>query len=186
VGSDASRADELASILVHGLTPVWVEVVDYDQRWPAFYQQYSRRLQEVLGDLVVLIEHIGSTSVVGLVAKPVIDIVIGIEDPDDESAYVDTLLAEGYEVRVREPGHRCLRGGDLAMPVNLHVYRHDSPEIDRYLRFRDRLRASAEDRDLYATTKRHLAGRVWPDMNFYADAKTSVVEEILSRADRVD
>ncbi|HET9091417.1 MAG TPA: GrpB family protein [Acidimicrobiales bacterium] len=175
-------AEHLAEVLVDGPTPVFVEVVDYDPAWPAHYERYSRHLAEALGDRVLVMEHIGSTSVPGLPAKPVIDIVVGIDDPDDEEAYLPDLEAAGYRLRVREPGHRCLRGGEAAMPVNLHCYRPDSPEVEAYLRFRDQLRTSEPDRRLYAATKRALAGRRWPDMNYYADAKSHVVAEILGRA----
>jgi GrpB-like predicted nucleotidyltransferase (UPF0157 family) len=127
-------------------------------------------------------EHIGSTAVPGLTAKPVIDIVIGVDDPDDEAAYIPDLVAISYDLRVREPGHRCLRGGDPDLPVNLHCYSPDSPEVERYLVFRNRLRSSESDRVLYASIKRGLAGREWPDMNYYAEAKSDVVQEILRRA----
>jgi GrpB-like predicted nucleotidyltransferase (UPF0157 family) len=181
---ESPLTDRLEEILVGGLTPVRVEVVDYDPAWPTSYDRYSRRLLETLGDRIRLMEHIGSTAVPGLAAKRVIDIVVGVDDPDDEAAYVPDLVVVGYDVRVREPGHRCLRGGDVDLPVNLHCYRPDSVEIERYLVFRDRLRSSHSDRELYASTKRGLAGRVWPDMNVYAEAKSDVVEEILGRARR--
>lgn len=179
---DGALDAHLSKVLVHGLQPVWVEVVGYDPSWPAHYQRYADRLRRVLGTRIRLIEHIGSTSVPGLAAKPVIDIVIGVDDPDDEDAYMPSLRDDGYEIRVREPGHRCLRGGDPPAPVNLHCYHPESTEIERYLRFRDRLRSDASDRQLYEATKRRLAGREWPDMNYYADAKSAVVEEILQRA----
>lgn len=181
---DSSLNDHLSEVLVYGLKPVWVELVDYDATWPAHYEHYAARLREVLGDRLRFIEHIGSTSVAGLAAKPVIDIVVGIDDPDEEEAYIPDLEAVGYDLRVREPGHRCLRGGDSGMPINLHCYRPDSPEVELYLRFRDRLRASEADRDLYAATKRSLATREWPDMNFYAEAKSPVIRDILSRTYR--
>lgn len=181
---ELSLEEHLSRVLVHGLQPVWVEVVDHDPSWAGHYDRYARRLVEVLGDRLRLIEHIGSTAVPGLPAKPVIDIVIGLDDPADEEAYVPELMAEGYEVRVRESGHRCLRGGSPEMPVNLHCYEPDSDEVDRCLRLRDRLRSSAADRELYAAAKRDLAGREWPDMNYYADAKSPIINEILSRSER--
>jgi GrpB-like predicted nucleotidyltransferase (UPF0157 family) len=99
-----------------------------------------------------------------------------------KAAYLTDLEAAGWDLWVRERGHRCLRGGDLDLPANLHCYRPDSAEVDRYLRFRDRLRVDDADRALYASTKKALAGREWPDMNFYADAKSAVIADILSRA----
>jgi GrpB-like predicted nucleotidyltransferase (UPF0157 family) len=178
--------DDLRRVLVRGPQPVWVEVVDYDERWTAHYLRYAARLRHALRGRLLMIDHIGSTSVPGLAAKPVIDVVIGVVDPDDEASYVPVLESEGYELRVREAGHRCLRGGEPDMPVNLHCYRPEAPEVRRYLAFRDRLRVDTADRDRYAAAKRLLAGRVWPDMNYYADAKSPIIEDILLWSDRID
>lgn len=179
--------DGLASVLVRGLCPTTVVLVDYDQGWPARYAEAAERLRAVLGARLRLIEHIGSTSVPGLTAKPVIDIVIGIDDPDDEIAYLSALGAAGYEPRVREPGHRCLRGTVGELAVNLHCYPPASVSVRRYLAFRDRLRADEADRARYAAVKRALAGRgEWPDMNYYAEAKGPTIECILVRAGWTD
>jgi len=140
------------------------------------------RIRRVLGDWARLVEHIGSTSVPGLAAKPVIDIFVGVDDADDEAAYLADLVADGFDLRVREPGHRCLRGSERGMPINLHCYAANAAEVERYLRLRGWLRGHEHDRLLYETTKRRLAGRQWPDMNYYAEAKSPVIEEILSRA----
>lgn len=186
MSSSGAQDDYLRNVLVHGLRPAWVVVVDYDDGWPARYEQYAARLREVLGDRLLLIEHIGSTSVRGLAAKPVIDIVIGVVDPDDEPSYVPDLESEGYDMRVREPGHRALRGGETAAPVNLHCYQPDAAEVRRYLALRDRLRLDPVDRDRYAAAKRALADREWPDMNYYAEAKSPIIEEILRHSDLGD
>jgi len=135
-----------------------------------------------------MVEHIGSTSVPGLAAKPVIDIVAGIEDPDDEPAYLPDLLTAGWELRVREPGHRCLRAepavqrsdGEPTLPANLHCYRPSSPEIGRYLHLRARLRADPAARSRYAELKRSLAARRWADMNLDADAKGPLIRKLLA------
>ncbi|MGH9097842.1 MAG: GrpB family protein [Acidimicrobiales bacterium] len=161
-----------------------MEIVEYDPRWVGYYDGYSARIRAALGGRVHLIEHIGSTSVSGLAAKPVIDIVLGVDDPDDEPAYLPDLAAQGFDLRVREVGHRCLRGGHAEVPVNLHCYRPEAPDVGRYLLFRDWLRRNAPDRDLYAATKRALAGREWPDMNYYAEAKSPVIADILRRAEQ--
>ncbi len=115
---------------MRGLQPVTVELVDYDEAWPATFERYADRLRVVLGDRLVLIEHVGSAAVPRLVAKAVTDIVIGVDDPDDEAAYLRDLETEGYELRVREPGHRCLRGNGIEVPVNLHGYRPDALRLD--------------------------------------------------------
>lgn len=133
--------DALVDKLVHGLRPAWVTLAEPDPRWAARFAARASELRRVLGDRALLVEHIGSTSVPRLAAKPVVDIVVGITDPDDEPAFLPDLLAAGYELRVREPGHRCLRAGEPDEPVNLHCYRPDDPEIRKVIVFRDRLRA---------------------------------------------
>ena len=177
-----TRDEELDRALVHGLRPVFVELAGYDPAWPAAYAAVAVRLCGVLGERVRRIEHIGSTSVPGLAAKPVIDVVAGLVDPDDEDAFLPDLARDGWDLRAREAGHRCLRGcvGDLG--VNLHCYAEDSAEIVRYLAFRDRLRAHPDERRRYEELKRSLTGREWADMNHYADAKGPLIEEIVARA----
>ena len=162
-----------------------VRVVDYDPEWPRLYRREAERVRAVLGERVVRLEHIGSTSVPGLAAKPIIDVLLVVPDPADEPAYVPDLEAAGYVLVFREPGwfeHRCFTGPDT--DVNLHVYPPGCQEIERYLLFRDRLRASPEDRARYQRTKRELAERDWTYMQQYADAKSEVVEEIIARARR--
>lgn len=173
--------DVLAAALVRGPQPVWVSLSDYNPAWPARFEARAAQLRQVLGDRARLIEHVGSTSVPGLAAKPVVDIVIGLDDPDDEPAYLPDLEAVGYDLRVREPSHRCLRAGDPDESVNLHCYPPEHVEVRKYLVFRDRLRASESDRQLYEATKRSLADREWRDMNYYADAKGDVIRAILAR-----
>jgi GrpB-like predicted nucleotidyltransferase (UPF0157 family) len=160
-----------------------VELSEYDDDWPRLFAREAERIRNALGMQVVLLEHVGSTSVPGLVAKPRIDILLVVPDPGDEPAYVPPLEAAGYVLRIREPDwheHRVLKGPDT--DVNLHVFSPGSAEIDRLLLFRDRMRAHEGDRELYAATKRELASREWKYTQNYADAKTSVVEEILARA----
>jgi GrpB-like predicted nucleotidyltransferase (UPF0157 family) len=179
---EALTEDALAEILVRGPRPVWVALSDYNPLWPTRFAERRAELRRILGGRARLIEHIGSTSVPGLAAKPIIDIVVGIDDPDDEPAYLPDLEAAGYDLRVREPQHRCLRIGESGEPVNLHCYPPDHDETRKYLLFRDRLRADAGDRKFYEDTKRSLADREWPDINFYAEAKRPVIDEILGRA----
>lgn len=180
--SDALTDEALSARLVRGLRPTQVTLVDYDPAWPARFERRAAELRAILGERAKLIEHIGSTSVPGLAAKPIIDIVLGIDDPEDEQAYLPDLEAAGYDLRVREPQHRCFRGGEPDEPVNLHCYPPDHSEVRRYLVFRDQLRANDADRDRYAATKRKLAQREWRDINYYAEAKGPVINEILARA----
>jgi GrpB-like predicted nucleotidyltransferase (UPF0157 family) len=119
----------------------------------------------------------------GLVAKPVVDMILVVTDSTDEEAYVPALEAAGYLLRIREASwyeHRMLKGPDT--DINLHVFSSGCPEIDRMLLFRDWLRDNAADRDLYARTKLALAQKEWTYVQNYADAKSVVVEEIIARA----
>lgn len=171
---------KLAAILVNGLQPTVVRLVAYDPAWPALFAARAAELRAVIGDRARRVEHVGSTSVPGLAAKPTLDILVTVDDPDDEAAYLPDLEAAGYDLRVREPGHRCLR---IEEPqVNLHVYAPADPEVRKVLLFRDRLRADPADRKRYEDAKRALAGREWADMNYYAEAKQPVIVEILKRA----
>jgi GrpB-like predicted nucleotidyltransferase (UPF0157 family) len=132
-----------------------VRVVEPDPDWPRQAEAVIARIRAALGPVVVGLEHVGSTSVPGLPAKPVLDVDLRVVDPDDERAYVPLLEAAGFRLVVREPWwyrHRLLRGADPA--VNLHVFGADSAESARQRLFRDWLRANPDDRDRYAAAKR--------------------------------
>ncbi|ANY06496.1 GrpB family protein [Pseudonocardia sp. HH130630-07] len=172
----------LHAALVDGPEPVLVTLSEYDPAWPARFTARAAELRTLLGERARLVEHVGSTSVPGLAAKPIVDIVVGIDDPDDEPAYLPDLLAAGYRLRVRQHAHRVLRTGDPGEQVNVHCYPPAHPEVRRFLLFRDRLRSDEPDRSRYEAVKRSLSGREWPDVNVYAEAKRPVIEEILARA----
>jgi GrpB-like predicted nucleotidyltransferase (UPF0157 family) len=163
-----------------------IELCDYDPAWPQLYQREAARIRSVLGDRVVRLEHVGSTSVPGLAAKPIVDLVLEVPDAADQAAYLPAMEAAGYVLRLREPEwhqHRLFKGPDT--DINLHVFSAGSPETDRMVRFRDRLLDPA-DRELYLGTKRELAARAWTYVQQYADAKTAVIGEILARAQGTD
>jgi len=174
------RPDVETVDLVGGTEVRLLEVVDYDVAWPDLFAEHRRRLSDALGAAAVDIQHIGSTSVPGLAAKPIIDIVVTVDDITAEEDYLDALLAAGYLLRVREPGHRLVR--TAALDVHVHVYQRDARAVVDYLLLRDRLRVDADDRELYASTKRALIDRGFDDMNAYSDAKTDVIAAILARA----
>lgn len=158
-------------------------LVDYDASWPALFEREAQRIREALAEQVLRLEHVGSTSVPGLSAKPRIDALLVVHDSSDEPAYVPALESAGYVLRIRDPRwheHRLLRGPDTEL--NLHVFSKGCVEIERMVQFRDWLRARPEDRKLYERTKRELAARTWKYVQGYADAKTDVVEQILRRA----
>jgi GrpB-like predicted nucleotidyltransferase (UPF0157 family) len=160
-----------------------VGVSDYDSAWPGLYEQEAARVRAALSGRVVRLEHVGSTSVPGLPAKPIIDMVLEVHDPADEPAYAGDLEAAGYVLRIREPAwyaHRMFRTAGEG--VHLHVFPAGCPETSRMVQFRDHLRRDPVDRNLYAQTKRDLAARDWKYMQQYADAKTGVIGEITARA----
>lgn len=180
-----STEEQIRDIHVGGLTPLVgpIHIADYDPAWPQLFQREAKRIHAALDERVVLLEHVGSSSVPGLAAKPRIDVLLVVPDSADESTYVPALEAVGYVLRIREPHwyeHRVFKGPDT--DVNLHVFSPGCPEIDRMLLFRDWLRNNASDRLLYERTKRELARKDWQYTQNYADAKTEVVEKILARA----
>jgi GrpB-like predicted nucleotidyltransferase (UPF0157 family) len=178
-GGRPAMIDERA--LIGGRERREIAIVDYDPRWPARYEQERARIAQALGPLALAIEHVGSTSVAGLAAKPIVDVLVVVaESGDDDDALRAPLEQAGYELRVREPGHRMFR--THARDVHVHLWGSGDPEIARTLAFRDRLRACAADRAEYEQLKRELARRQWSDMNEYAEAKTPLIEAIIARA----
>jgi GrpB-like predicted nucleotidyltransferase (UPF0157 family) len=178
---DPSELDaHLDRVLIGPREPGPVALVEWDPGWPARFERERARIRHALGGAARRIEHIGSTSVRGLAAKPIIDILVTVPDVNDEAAFVGRLERAGYVLRVREPGHRMFRTPDVG--VHVHVLDDTDEEADRYLIFRDRLRASAEDRIAYERLKRELAIRDWDEIGHYAHAKGPLVESILARA----
>jgi GrpB-like predicted nucleotidyltransferase (UPF0157 family) len=184
--------EDIRAATIGELRPYAVEVVveEPDPRWPTWFSEDRTAIVAALGERALRVEHTGSTSVPGLPAKPIIDILLLVADTADEPSYVPALEAAGYRLRIREREwleHRCfVRRVDDGDPhsVNLHVFspRHAAAEIERILGFRDWLRTHDEDRDRYAATKRELATRKWKYVQNYADAKTDVIKEIHARA----
>lgn len=161
-----------------------IEIASYDPNWPHQFEAEAVCIRRALQHKAIGIEHVGSTSVEGLAAKPVIDINLTVVNSADEDDYAPQLEAAGYRLHIGEPHwfeHRLFKRGDPR--VNLHVFSKGCPELDRMLLFRNWLRANTEDRTLYAQTKRQLAQRHWRRMQDYADAKSEVVAAILRRAE---
>jgi GrpB-like predicted nucleotidyltransferase (UPF0157 family) len=160
-----------------------VTLVPYDPAWAERFAEAAEHIRGALGDRVAVLEHVGSTSVPGMAAKPYVDVVLAVPDSADEAEYVPALEAVGFALRAREPHwfeHRFLVSAGKA--VQVHVFSAGEPEIDRMIRFRDRLRSSPEDFDRYLAEKRRLAARRWEHVQDYADAKSAVVADIMSRA----
>jgi GrpB-like predicted nucleotidyltransferase (UPF0157 family) len=175
--------ERLREVVIGEAEPQAIVVADYDPAWPGRFRREEAKIRAALGEAALSVEHIGSTSVPGLAAKPIVDILLVVEDSGEEASYLPALEEAGYVLRVREPDfyeHRMFRTPEK--DVHLHVFSAGSPEIERYLLLRDRLREHDEERELYAQIKRQLARRDWPSMQHYAEAKTGVIEGIIARA----
>jgi GrpB-like predicted nucleotidyltransferase (UPF0157 family) len=177
--------EQIRAYTVGELHPLEGRIVlaDYDPLWPQRFLTEAQELRAVLGERALLIEHVGSTAVPGLPAKPVIDMILVVANSADEGAYVPDLERASYVLRIREPDwyeHRVLKGPRVN--INLHVFSANSTEVARMLAFRDWLREHDADRDLYANAKRTLAQQTWKYVQNYADAKTAIIEEIIARA----
>jgi GrpB-like predicted nucleotidyltransferase (UPF0157 family) len=173
--------DEVARLRVGGASRP-VEVVPYDAAWPAQYDVVAARIRAALGDRALLLEHVGSTSVPGLAAKPVIDVNLLVADSGDEPAYVPDLAAAGFVLRIREPEweqHRVLALEDPK--TNLHVFSPGSREPARTRMFRDWLRTHPDDREAYANLKSTLATRGFTDVMDYNNHKAAMVYDIYER-----
>lgn len=161
-------------------------ITDPDPDWPQQYEDLAARIREALGWRVLQLEHVGSTSVAGLAAKPIIDIDLTVADPGREQDYIPALEPIGFWLRLREPwwhGHRVLRADQPL--CNLHVFGFDSPELVRHRIFRDWLRGNPVDRDRYALAKRRAASEAslaGEHVVQYNARKQQVTREIYQRA----
>jgi GrpB-like predicted nucleotidyltransferase (UPF0157 family) len=187
VSFDDSPPPAGADPWVAGATPaVGVDVTDPDPAWPRRYEELAGRIRAALGWKALVLEHVGSTSVPGLAAKPVIDIDLTVADPGREQDYVPALETIGLRLVIREPwwyGHRLLRTDEPA--CNLHVFGPDSPEPVRHRIFRDWLRGNPAERDRYAAVKRQAASAAnarGEHVMQYNARKEPVIREIYHRA----
>jgi GrpB-like predicted nucleotidyltransferase (UPF0157 family) len=165
---------------------IGIEVTDPDPHWPRQYCVLAARIRGALGWRVLQLDHVGSTSVPGLAAKPVIDIDLTAADPGREQDYLPALEKAGFRLVIREPwwhGHRMLRADEPR--CNLHAFGFDSPELVKHRIFRDWLRGNPGQRDRYAAAKRQAAAeanaRGEHDMQYNA-RKQQVIREIYQRA----
>ena len=176
---DVDRAGldvHLDQVLVGGQRPTLVVLAESDPAWPQQFREHRERIRQVL-DGAEQLEHVGSTSVPGLAAKPIIDVQLAVVDLDEA---VRLLTTAGYVLRVREPGHRLVQWPAPAA-ANVHLHLAQDVALAERLLLRDRLRADPAARRRYEDVNRSLAGREWPDVNHYADAKGPVIRELLAR-----
>lgn len=156
-----------------------VTLCEYNNMWAELFQKEQDKIDKALKGNFVSIEHVGSTSVPGLCAKPILDILLLVRDSRDEFMYVPALEKAGYVLKIREPEwyeHRMMK--KFSPEVNLHVFSKGCVEADRMIAFRNRLRTHEKDREQYASVKRNLAEKSWKYMQNYADAKSEIVAEI--------
>lgn len=184
VEKDAAIDERLAAATIgdRQLLNSTIYLSPYNPDWPSQFLQHAKLIREALLEKVLLLEHVGSTSVPGLAAKPIIDMILAVADSADESAYVPPLEAKGFVLRIREPDwfeHRMFKSPDIA--GNLHIFSVGCSEIDRMVTFRNWLREHDDDRLLYEQTKRDLAAYTWKDIQHYADAKAEIIKAILDR-----
>jgi GrpB-like predicted nucleotidyltransferase (UPF0157 family) len=175
--------DPQDSYFVNGVPPIEnVAVVAYDPLWPEIYSSLASTIKNKLGSNLLRIDHIGSTAVPGLAAKPVIDIDLTVADATDEKTYVLALESLGYKLIVREPrfhGHRLFHYDNPR--VNLHVFTQDTPETIRHVLFRDWLRQSKKDCQLYADVKLDAIKGCSCDIQKYHENKSKVVRHIYQK-----
>lgn len=158
-----------------------VEVVAPDPAWPEVYECVRKRLAALLGRRLLAVEHIGSTSVAGLWAKPVVDVDLTVPDSADEAAWLPDLETAGFTLQVREPHweqHRCLRGDDPA--ARIHVWSPGAQEPMRHAAFRDRLQTDDNDCKAYGELKRELTTQGL-DILQYNNAKAGLIYDIYER-----
>ncbi|HTZ76407.1 MAG TPA: GrpB family protein [Stellaceae bacterium] len=163
-----------------------IVVAEYDPLWPVMFEQERVRLVSALGPMVLVIEHVGSTAVPGLAAKPIIDLLVGVESlAAARSRAIEPLVALGYaylpEYASWLPDELFFRKG-VPWTHHVHIMEPSGPRWRNRLLFRDYLRAHPEAAQAYATLKRNLAAVLKDDIAAYRGAKDDFVAEVMARA----
>lgn len=156
-----------------------VRLTEHDENWVRMFEEEARLLREILGDQIINFEHFGSTSVPGLKAKPVIDMMCIVKDIEKIDEFNEQMSSLGYDVAGEWgiPGRRLFRKGGENRTHHIHVYESDNSEIERHLIFRNYLRAHPEEVERYAKLKEELS-RCCDDTSFYSKAKKPFVQEM--------
>ncbi len=161
-----------------------IEIVEHNPDWPAHFALIASRIRDATS-AVVAVEHVGSTSVPGMPAKPIIDVDVTVADPTDEDAYVPALEAAGFQFLFREPRWHEHRFFGLKEPyANIHIFGPDSPELTRHAMFRDWLKEHADEREIYARAKREAAAAsraAGENTRDYNKRKHGAIHAILTR-----
>ena len=163
-----------------------IKIAEYNPQWPTHYEEDKAEILRVIGDKVQAIEHVGSTAVPGLGAKPIIDVMVAIRHLSEAPECIEPLRSIGYEY-VPEyeefiPERRYFHGGPPEHHKHLHMVEQTSWFWKRHLLFRDYLRAHPEAARQYQKLKEELAAKYGADMEGYSDAKTSFIESAVARA----
>jgi GrpB-like predicted nucleotidyltransferase (UPF0157 family) len=156
-----------------------VEVVDYDPEWPEEFERLKLRVERALGDVLVRVEHVGSTAVPGLAAKPIVDLYAVVDDMERAGALLERL---GYvdEGALGVPGRRGFAWPPGEKRHHLYICLADDAGLAIVVRFRDYMRGHPEKALEYAGLKRELAIRHRDDREAYADGKSAFIERVLS------
>lgn len=165
-----------------------VIIVDYDKAWPAMYEAERARLLRELGSVIIAVEHVGSTAVPGLAAKPIIDIMAGVRHVDDARACLPVLARMGYvyhpefEALIPERRFFIKHGPDDARTHHLHIVEPGTEFWELHILFRDYLRAHRDVAEAYAQLKRRLAAQFAFNRPAYQDAKTDFIQAVEEKA----
>ncbi|KZN24049.1 hypothetical protein A4G99_06150 [Haladaptatus sp. R4] len=162
-----------------------IEIVEYDPEWPVHFEREATRMEEILGEHVVSIEHIGSTSVPGLPAKPIVDICPVVSDMDEGRTCAELLQEAGYSPGEQDRPDDWIslgRNHDEGQQFNVHIRPRYSDAVTRYLLLREYLRDHPEAREEYGEVKRKAAENHSTDITEYTRAKSDIIQSILECA----
>jgi len=171
--------------MVEGTQPRWIEIVAYDPSWPGWFAELGRELRGALGDVALRIDHIGSTSVPGLAAKPIIDVQVSVASFEPLDAFRRPLQRLGYVYRADNPERtkRYFREPPSRRRTHLHVRRAGSFSEQWALLFRDHLRTHRDVAVEYEALKRRLAIQFRDDRHAYTNAKVPFLWQVIRQAD---
>ncbi|WP_435166223.1 GrpB family protein [Paenibacillus glycanilyticus] len=162
-----------------------VKIEEYKDEWPFKYQGEQSKIKEIMTDKAIAIEHIGSTSVQGLGAKPIIDFMVGVNDLKEVEEFIEPLAKIGYEhVYHKEfPNRRFFRRGEWrAGTHHLHIYVHGSEEWNNNILFRDYLRTHPDVLKQYNQLKKEFAEKNHHDRVAYTNAKHPFIIDVIQKA----
>jgi len=163
-----------------------VVIVEYDPKWPDLYEAEKHRILSAVGDRVGTVEHIGSTSVSGLCAKPIIDVMAAVAGPEEADALLPTLGAIGYNdvTKIEDDAEwfYCLGRGRRSLYYHLHLVRAGSDHWRRHILFRDYLREHPGTADEYCRLKKSLAERYRTEREKYTESKTQFIMDVVAKA----